>query len=251
MPAKPGLRQRLRNTTCWRRRPRGSASRRSAIRGGLRRRIHHVVRADDEHEVGRLEPRVDLVHLDERVVRHVGLGEQHVHVPRHPARDRMDAEDDVDARARAGSRRARRRRGAPRRPRGHSRARSRPAARSRAGSRRRRPPSCGPAGRTGRRRWRPATCARNAPNTMPATVRPMALAIAIVRIVPLAPTSVPAMSSSTLPSTRPDAATASPVKALSSEITIGTSAPPIGQHEQHAQHQADGEQDVGEERCRR
>ena len=50
----------------------------------------------------------------------------------------------------------------------------------------------------------------------------------LVRIVPLAPTSVPATSSRTLPRTTPDAATASPVKAFSREITIGTSAPPTG-----------------------
>ena len=63
---------------------------------------------------------------------------------------------------------------------------------------------------------------------MPETLRPIADAIARVRIVPDAPTSVPATTSSTLPSTRPDAATARPVNALSSEITIGTSAPPTG-----------------------
>ena len=63
---------------------------------------------------------------------------------------------------------------------------------------------------------------------MPATLRPMADAMARVRMVPEAPTSVPATTSSTLPSTRPDAATARPVNALSSEITIGTSAPPTG-----------------------
>ena len=60
------------------------------------------------------------------------------------------------------------------------------------------------------------------------TLRPIADAIARVRIVPLAPTSVPATSSSTLPSTSPDAATVSPVNAFSSEMTIGTSAPPTG-----------------------
>ncbi len=63
---------------------------------------------------------------------------------------------------------------------------------------------------------------------MPDTLRPIAEAMARVRMVPDAPTSVPATTSSTLPSTRPDAATARPVKALSSEITIGTSAPPTG-----------------------
>ena len=63
---------------------------------------------------------------------------------------------------------------------------------------------------------------------MPATLRPIAAAMARVRMVPEAPTSVPATTSSTLPSTTPDAATARPVKAFSSEMTIGTSAPPTG-----------------------
>ena len=69
---------------------------------------------------------------------------------------------------------------------------------------------------------------RNAPNRIPETLRPIADAIARVRMVPDAPTSVPATTSSTLSSTMPDAATARPVNALSSEITIGTSAPPTG-----------------------
>ena len=69
---------------------------------------------------------------------------------------------------------------------------------------------------------------RNAPNRMPVTPRPIAAAITSVRMVPLAPTRVPATTSSTLPSTMPDAATAMPVNALSREITIGTSAPPTG-----------------------
>ena len=49
-----------------------------------------------------------------------------------------------------------------------------------------------------------------------------------MRIVPLAPTSVPATSSSVFLSTKPPAATDRPVNAFSSEITIGTSAPPTG-----------------------
>ena len=76
----------------------------------------------------------------------------------------------------------------------------------------------------------------------------MAFAIAMVRIVPLAPTRVPAISSSTFASTRPDAATASPVKALSSEITIGTSAPPIGSTSSTPRARPDGGEEVGEQR---
>ena len=66
-------------------------------RRGLRRRVHDVVRADDEDHVRGLELGVDLVHLLERLVRHVRLGEQHVHVAGHAAGDRVDAVDDVDA----------------------------------------------------------------------------------------------------------------------------------------------------------
>ena len=46
--------------------------------------------------------------------------------------------------------------------------------------------------------------------------------------MPEAPTSVPATISRSLSSTKPDAATASPVKEFSSEISTGTSAPPMG-----------------------
>ena len=56
----------------------------------------------------------------------------------------------------------------------------------------------------------------------------MARLISRVRIVPEEPTSVPATIRTTLSSAKPAAAAASPVKALSSEITTGMSAPPIG-----------------------
>ncbi len=46
--------------------------------------------------------------------------------------------------------------------------------------------------------------------------------------MPEAPTSVPATISRLLSSTKPDAATARPVNELSSEISTGTSAPPMG-----------------------
>jgi len=60
------------------------------------------------------------------------------------------------------------------------------------------------------------------------TERFIASAISLVRIVPLAPTSAPAMIMIWLPTTNPAIATASPVNALSREITTGMSAPPIG-----------------------
>ena len=64
-------------------------------------RVHGVVGADDEHDVGVGEVVVDLVHLQHDVVGHLGLGEQHVHVPGQAAGDRVDAEADVDAACRA------------------------------------------------------------------------------------------------------------------------------------------------------
>jgi hypothetical protein len=52
--------------------------------------------------------------------------------------------------------------------------------------------------------------------------------IATVKIVPLAPTSAPQMISSVELISKPVIATATPVKELSSEMTTGISAPPIG-----------------------
>ena len=56
----------------------------------------------------------------------------------------------------------------------------------------------------------------------------MASAIRFVRIEPEAPTMMPPTISATLSSAMPAAAADRPVKALSSEITTGMSAPPIG-----------------------
>ena len=58
--------------------------------------------------------------------------------------------------------------------------------------------------------------------------RPMALLIIRVRRIPDAPTRVPATISRLLSSVKPEAATARPVKELSSEMRTGTSAPPMG-----------------------
>ena len=52
---------------------------------------------DNVGDVGALEIVVDLVHLEHRVVGHVRLGEQDVHVAGHAAGDRVDRELDVDA----------------------------------------------------------------------------------------------------------------------------------------------------------
>ena len=56
----------------------------------------------------------------------------------------------------------------------------------------------------------------------------MASAISLVRIAPEAPTRAPAMIRTGLPRTKPAIATAMPVNELSSEMTTGMSAPPIG-----------------------
>ena len=56
----------------------------------------------------------------------------------------------------------------------------------------------------------------------------MAALMSLVSKIPEAPTSVPATINRFDPSVKPDAATARPVKALSREMSTGTSAPPIG-----------------------
>ena len=68
----------------------------------------------------------------------------------------------------------------------------------------------------------------NALNSTLASDRPMALDIIRVSRMPEAPTSVPAMISRLLLRVNPEAATARPVKEFSSEISTGTSAPPMG-----------------------
>ena len=70
------------------------------------------------------------------------------------------------------------------------------------------------------------------------TERFIASAISLVRMPPDAPTSAPAMISGVLSSTKPAIATAVPVKALSSEMTTGMSAPPIGSTIEHAEERA-------------
>ncbi len=65
-------------------------------------------------------------------------------------------------------------------------------------------------------------------NKMLGSDRPMAWLIIRVSSVPEAPTSVPATMSRLLSSVNPEAATARPVKALSREMSTGTSAPPMG-----------------------
>ena len=68
----------------------------------------------------------------------------------------------------------------------------------------------------------------NALKRMFGSERPMALLMSRVKMMPEAPTSVPATISRSLSSTKPEAATARPVNELSSEMSTGTSAPPMG-----------------------
>ena len=68
----------------------------------------------------------------------------------------------------------------------------------------------------------------NAPNSTFAMDRFIAFDMSRVRMVPEAPTSVPATMRSWLSRTKPAAATARPVNAFRSEMTTGMSAPPIG-----------------------
>ena len=42
--------------------------------------VHHVVGAYDEHDIGSTEVLVDLIEVEQLVVRHVGFSEQHIHV---------------------------------------------------------------------------------------------------------------------------------------------------------------------------
>ena len=68
----------------------------------------------------------------------------------------------------------------------------------------------------------------NPPSMMLRIERFMASAMSLVRIAPDAPTRAPAMIRTGLLSTKPAIATAVPVNELSSEMTTGMSAPPIG-----------------------
>jgi hypothetical protein len=61
------------------------------------RRVDHVVGADDDAHVHVRHARVDVVHLDELLVGHVGLGEEHVHVAGHAAGHRVDGEGHLGA----------------------------------------------------------------------------------------------------------------------------------------------------------
>ena len=146
------------------------------------------------------ELRVDLVHLLELVVRHVRLGEQHVHVARHAAGDGMDRVLDVDALLLEQLRELRARRAAPARPRARSPGRRRPCARTTSCT----ATSSGVVARTVRPSSArmpvpaPACTWPKAPNRTFVTERFIAFAISSVSSVPEAPTSMPATISTVL-----------------------------------------------------
>ena len=54
--------------------------------------IDHVVGSHDQSDIRGLELPVDLVQVEELGVGHVGLGEEHVHMPGHSPRHRVDGE---------------------------------------------------------------------------------------------------------------------------------------------------------------
>ncbi|MNS82506.1 hypothetical protein D3C72_1162530 [compost metagenome] len=67
------------------------------MRVGLGGGVGDVVGADDEGHVGGGELGVDVLQLEHLIVRHIGLGQQDVHVARHPARDGVDGVLHLDA----------------------------------------------------------------------------------------------------------------------------------------------------------
>ena len=74
----------------------GHAVDRGAL-GSVGSRVRDVVCADHNGGVAVREAGVDLLHLMQLLIRHVGLGQKHVHVTGHTARDRVDGEFHVDA----------------------------------------------------------------------------------------------------------------------------------------------------------
>ena len=55
-------------------------------------RVQHVVGTNHHYGIGLAEVVVDLLHLEQFLVRHIGLSQQHVHVARHTTCHGMDGE---------------------------------------------------------------------------------------------------------------------------------------------------------------
>ncbi len=66
-----------------------------ALRIVLGGRVGHVVGADDENDIRIREFVVDVVHVIELIVGHIGFGQEHVHMPRHAASHRVDGVFDI------------------------------------------------------------------------------------------------------------------------------------------------------------
>ena len=61
------------------------------------RRVHHIVRPENDGHIGLTELAIDVLHLEHLVVRHFRFCQQHVHVSRHAACHGMDGVLDRDA----------------------------------------------------------------------------------------------------------------------------------------------------------
>ena len=91
MPANPGARLRLTTTlvvALSTLRIGHAVDRRPCILAGGR--VHDVVSSDDQRDIGSGEVVVDLIQIQQDVIRHVGLGEEDVHVSWHPSRHGVD-----------------------------------------------------------------------------------------------------------------------------------------------------------------
>ena len=57
--------------------------------------INHVVGTQHKHHIGGRELRVDHIHLLELLIGHIGLSKKHIHMTRHPSRNRMNGIGDL------------------------------------------------------------------------------------------------------------------------------------------------------------
>ena len=60
-------------------------------------RVHHVVGTQDDGDIDLAEFAIDVFHLEHLVIRHLGLGQQHVHVAGHATCNGVDRVFDLDA----------------------------------------------------------------------------------------------------------------------------------------------------------
>ena len=67
------------------------------LRIGFGRRIGDVIGADHISHIGLRELRIDVFELENLIIRNIGFGEQHIHMARHAACDRMNGVRHFDA----------------------------------------------------------------------------------------------------------------------------------------------------------